>query len=92
MEAEASARRALKLLGTTDLAHDRVNALLALADALEARGMSEEAAAARDDAISVLRAKANPAAVDRLARWAGIAPKHGGRGAPRGSLRHALDK
>jgi len=47
-----------------------VNALLALADALDARGMGEEAAAARHDAISVLRAKANLAAVDRLAHRA----------------------
>ena len=66
VEAEASARQALKLLGTTDLVHDRVNAFLALADALDARGMGEEAAAARLDAISVLRAKANQAAADRL--------------------------
>jgi len=67
VEAEASARRALKLLETTDLVPDRVNALLALADALDARGMGEEAAAAHNDAISVLRAKANLAAADRLA-------------------------
>ncbi len=66
VEAEASARRALKLLATTDLVHDRVNALLALADALDARGMTEEASAARRDAISVLRAKANLAAVALL--------------------------
>jgi hypothetical protein len=66
VEAEASARRALKLLEATDLVHDRVNALLALADALDARGMGEEAVAARRDAISVLRAKANLAAVALL--------------------------
>jgi tetratricopeptide (TPR) repeat protein len=67
VEAEASARRALKLLETTDLVSDRVNALQALADALDSRGRGEDAAAARREAISVLRAKANAAAVDRLA-------------------------
>ena len=65
-EAEASARRALKLLETTDLVHDRVNALQALADALDARGDGQEAAVARREAISILQAKANPAAVERL--------------------------
>jgi hypothetical protein len=44
-----------------------VNALQALADALDSRGRGEDAAAARREAISVLRAKANAAAVDRLA-------------------------
>jgi tetratricopeptide (TPR) repeat protein len=67
VESEASARRALKLLETTDLAHERVNALLVLADALDARGMVEDAATARRDAVGVLRAKANLAAADRLA-------------------------
>jgi tetratricopeptide (TPR) repeat protein len=66
VEAEASARRALKLLETTDLVHDRVNALQALADALDARGRDDEATVARHEAISVLQAKANPAAVERL--------------------------
>ncbi len=67
VEAEASANRALKLLETTDLVHERVNALLALADALDTRGRGKEAAIARSEAISVLRAKANLAAVERLA-------------------------
>jgi class 3 adenylate cyclase/tetratricopeptide (TPR) repeat protein len=67
VEAEASARRALKLLDGTDVVPDRVNALLVLADALDARGMGEEAEAARRDAVAVLRAKANVAAADRLA-------------------------
>jgi hypothetical protein len=66
VESEASARRALKLLDTTDLLPDRVNALLALADALDARGMGAEAEAARRDAISVLGAKGNLAAADLL--------------------------
>ena len=66
VEAEASARRALKLLETTDLVHDRVNALLVLADALDARGMGEEGTAIRRDAVAVLRDKGNLAAVGQL--------------------------
>ena len=68
VEAEASARRALKLLEPTDLVPDRVDALLVLADALDARGMGDEAAAARLDAIAKLRAKGNLAAVARFER------------------------
>jgi class 3 adenylate cyclase/tetratricopeptide (TPR) repeat protein len=70
VEAEASARQSLKLLEPTDLFSDRVNALLVLADALDARGMDEEAAVARGDAISVLRTKGNIAAVEWLTREA----------------------
>jgi class 3 adenylate cyclase len=68
VEAEASARRALKLLESTDLIPDRVDALLALADALDERGMGDEAATARLDSIAKLRAKGNLAAVARFER------------------------
>ena len=67
VEAEASARRALKLLESTDLIPDRVDALLVLADALDA-GDGDEAATARVEAIAKLRAKGNLAAVARLER------------------------
>ena len=66
VEAEASARRALKLLEPTDLVPDRANALLVLADALDARGMGDEAATARLEAIAKLRAKGNVSAVAQL--------------------------
>jgi hypothetical protein len=66
VEAETSARRALKLLESTDLIPDRVDALLVLADALDVRGMGDEAATARLDAIAKLRAKGNLAAIAHL--------------------------
>jgi class 3 adenylate cyclase/predicted ATPase len=66
VEAEASARRGLKLLGSTDLVPDRANALLALANALDARGMGDEAATARLEAAEKLRAKGNLAALALL--------------------------
>jgi class 3 adenylate cyclase len=66
VEAEAAARRALKLLEPTDLVPDRVDALLVLAGALEARGMGDEAAIARLEAIKKLRAKGNLAAIAQL--------------------------
>jgi len=68
VEAEASARRALKLLESTDLIPDRVDALLVLAHALDTRGMGDGAATARLDAIAKLRAKGNLAAVALLER------------------------
>jgi tetratricopeptide (TPR) repeat protein len=68
VEAEASARRSLKLLESTDLLHDRVDALLVLADALDQRGMGNEAAANRLEAVAKLRAKGNVAAVALLER------------------------
>ena len=68
VEAEASARRALKLLESTDLIPDTVDALLALANALDGRGMGDEAATARRDAIAKLRAKGNLAAIALLER------------------------
>jgi hypothetical protein len=66
VEAEASARRALKLLESTDLVPDRVDALRVLADALDARGMEDGAATARREAIEKLRVKGNQAAIAHL--------------------------
>jgi hypothetical protein len=65
-EAEAAARRALKLVEPTDLVTEHANALLMLADALEARGLGTDAAAARGEGIAKLRVKGNLAAVARL--------------------------
>ena len=67
-EAEAAARRALKLLEPTDFVTHRANALLLLADILDARDLGDDAAAARSGAIEKLRAKGNLAAVARLER------------------------
>lgn len=66
VKAEASARRALKLLESTDLVADRVDVLLTLADALDERGMQDEAVTARLDATAKLRAKGNLAAIALL--------------------------
>ena len=66
VDAEAAARHALKLLGPTDFVTDRANALLMLADVLDARGRGEEAATARGEAIAILQAKGNLAAIARL--------------------------
>ncbi|MGZ4453296.1 MAG: adenylate/guanylate cyclase domain-containing protein, partial [Nocardioides sp.] len=49
-EAEAAARRALELVEPTDLVTEHANALLMLADALEARGLGADAAEARGEA------------------------------------------
>ena len=65
-EAEAAARRALKLVEPTDMVLDHASALLMLADALNERGLRDDAAAARIDAVAKLRAKGNRAAVARL--------------------------
>ena len=75
-EAEAASRRALKLVEPTDLVPDHANALLMLAEVLDARGLSDDATVARTGAIAKLRAKGNLAAVARLERWTppGVAP------------------
>ncbi|MDQ3210646.1 MAG: hypothetical protein M3Q20_05610, partial [Actinomycetota bacterium] len=64
--AEAAVSHALKLVESTDLVPDHSNALLILADALDARDLGDDAAAARNEAIAKLRAKGNLAAVARL--------------------------
>lgn len=61
-DAEVAARRGLELVESTDLALDHVDSLMALADALDARGLTDEAAIARSDALEHLRAKSIPAA------------------------------
>ena len=66
VEAESAARRALKLLKSTDLVADHANALLVLADVLDARDLADDAATARSDAIAKLRAKGNLAAIAHL--------------------------
>ena len=66
VEAEAAARRALKLLESTDLVATHADALLMLADVLDARDLGEDAAAARGEAIAILRAKGNLAAIAHL--------------------------
>ena len=65
-DAEVAVRRGLELAETTDLVPDHADALLTLADVLDARGLGEEAAAARGEAVARLRAKGNLAAVARL--------------------------
>jgi class 3 adenylate cyclase/tetratricopeptide (TPR) repeat protein len=67
-DAEAAARRGVELAQPTDLVCDHADALLMLADALDARGLTEEAATRRIDAIALLRAKRNAAALAKLAR------------------------
>jgi class 3 adenylate cyclase/tetratricopeptide (TPR) repeat protein len=66
-EAEAAARRALRLVEPTDIVTHHVNALLMLAEVLDARDLSDDAASARSQAIEQLRAKGNLAAIAHLA-------------------------
>jgi class 3 adenylate cyclase len=65
-DAEAAARRGLELAESSDLILDHANALFTLADALDTRGLLEDAASARGGAITLLRAKGHMAAVARL--------------------------
>jgi class 3 adenylate cyclase len=65
-DAEIAARRGLELVESTDLVLDHADALLTLADALDARGLREEAITTRGEAVARLRAKGNLAAVARL--------------------------
>jgi hypothetical protein len=67
-DAEAAARRGLELAKPTDFVSDHADALLTLADALEARGIIGEAATARTRATALLRAKRNFAAIAELTR------------------------
>jgi class 3 adenylate cyclase/tetratricopeptide (TPR) repeat protein len=66
VEGEAAARRALKLVVPTDFVPNHANALLMLADALDARDLGDDAAAARSEAVTKLRAKRNLAAIAQL--------------------------
>jgi hypothetical protein len=65
-EAEAAARRALALAEPSDAVPKHANALLMLAEVLDARDQRDDAAVARSQAIAKLRAKGNLAAVARL--------------------------
>ena len=62
-DAEAAARRGVELAEPTDLVSDQADALTTLADALDARGLSDEAMTARVNAVARLRAKGYQAAV-----------------------------
>jgi tetratricopeptide (TPR) repeat protein len=70
-DAEAAAQRGLELARPTDLVSDHADALLTLADALAARGLSAEAATARMEATALLTAKGNIAAIAKLTRESG---------------------
>jgi hypothetical protein len=65
-EAEIAARRGLELAEQTDLVLDHADALLVLADVLDALDRGDDAAIARGEALMKLRAKGNLAAVARL--------------------------
>ena len=62
-DAEVAARRAVGLAESTDLVTDHADALLTLADVLDARGLADEAPSARAKAAELLRAKGNLAAL-----------------------------
>jgi tetratricopeptide (TPR) repeat protein len=65
-DAEAAARRGLELVEPTDLMLDHADALLTLADVLEARGLLEDAEHTRSGAVELFRAKGNIAAAARF--------------------------
>ena len=65
-DADVTARHVLELAETTDLVLNQAEALLTLADVLDARDLGGEAAAARSEAIVKLRTKGNLVAVARL--------------------------
>ena len=65
-DAEVAARRGVGLAEPTDLVTDHADALLTLADALDARGLVDESLGARAKATELLRAKGNLAALAAL--------------------------
>jgi class 3 adenylate cyclase len=65
-EADVAARHGLELAETSDLVLNQADALLTLADVLDARDLGDEAAGARSEATAKLRAKGTLAAVARL--------------------------
>ena len=71
VDAEIAARCGLELAEQTDLVVDHADALLMLADALDALDRRDDAAMARGEALTKLRAKGNLAAVARLTRLGG---------------------
>ena len=64
-DAEVAARRGLELAESSDLILDHADALLALAEALDARGLQEDAKIARSEAATLFRAKGHIAAIAR---------------------------
>jgi hypothetical protein len=65
-DAEVAARRGLELAEASDLAIAHTDALLMLAEVLDARDLGDDAAVARSQSIAKLRAKGNLVAVARL--------------------------
>jgi len=65
-DAEIAARRGLELVTSSDLVLDHADALLTLADAVDARGLGEDAVTASEEAVERLRRKGNLAAVAEL--------------------------
>ena len=65
-EAELSARRGVEAAEESDLLQEHAQALLALSEVLDARGLEADSSAARREAIAKLEAKGNLAAVARL--------------------------
>jgi class 3 adenylate cyclase len=65
-DAEVAARRGIELVESTDLELDHADALLTLAEALDARGLGQEAVTAREAAVARLQGKGNLAAVALL--------------------------
>ena len=74
VDAEIAARRGLELAEETDLVLDHTDALLMLADALDALDRGDDAAITRGEALTKLRAKRNLAAVARLTSEGGQRP------------------
>jgi class 3 adenylate cyclase len=66
-DAEIAARRGIEIVENTDLLLDHADAMLTLSDVLQARGLLEEAASARDGAMAKLRAKGHAPALARYA-------------------------
>ena len=65
-EAELSARRGVEAAEESDLLQEHAQALLALSEVLDARGLEADSSAARREAIAKLKAKGSLAAVARL--------------------------
>ena len=66
-DAEDAARKAVAAAEGSDLVLSRAEADLTLADALEARGRSDDASAAREHAVTLLGSKGFQAALNHLA-------------------------
>jgi hypothetical protein len=65
-DAEVAARRGLELAESSDFILDHADALLTLAEALNVRGLQEDAKAFHSEAATLFRAKGNIAALARL--------------------------